>query len=320
MRNGKKIFFLTEAILGILVLCMAFLMIREKNGQQTVKVSVILQNAEDSQWAAFRYGLKMAAMDQNIDVFVAATEGALSAEEQYETMEQEIAYGADAVIVQPAAHSGEYLKKARKKVPVILLEEPEPDVFQGDSVVQADSFEMGETLARELLSDYEGNLSGKKIGILMDDSESEASMQRKEGLIDTLKDTGAEIVWCESADAVGDGKETLEQLPEVDCLLGTGDRALTTAGEAASGSELHGALVYGIGNSTEAVYYLDTGIVECLVVPDDFQTGYHSLSEAVRMVRNRFYRGEDHSISWKTLRREELFLEENQDLLFTMCQ
>ena len=36
-------------------------------------------------------------------------------------------------------------------------------------------------------------------------------------------------------------------------------------GEYAAANNLHGALVYGIGNSTEAVYYLDTGIVGCLV-------------------------------------------------------
>ena len=31
------------------------------------------------------------------------------------------------------------------------------------------------------------------------------------------------------------------------------------------------------GNSTEAVYYLDTGIAGCLVVPDEFNVGYQSL-------------------------------------------
>ena len=154
----------------------------------------------------------------------------------------------------------------------------------------------------------------------MDDMESTTSNLKKQGIVDVLGETKAQIAWCESADGHSGEGEQLEQLPEVDCLLGTGDRALTMAGDAAAKGELHGALVYGIGNSTEAVYYLDTGNVECLVISDQFQTGYQSMSEASRLARNRFYKGQDHQVSWKTLRREELFLKENQDLLFTMSQ
>ena len=57
------------------------------------------------------------------------------------------------------------------------------------------------------------------------------------------------------------------------------DNSLTAAGECSASNNLHGAVVYGIGNSTEAVYYLDTGSVECLVVPDEFNVGYQSLTE-----------------------------------------
>ncbi|MFR2836002.1 MAG: hypothetical protein ACLTCI_04085 [[Clostridium] nexile] len=35
-----------------------------------------------------------------------------------------------------------------------------------------------------------------------------------------------------------------------------------------------GELLYGIGQSTEAIYYLDKGIAECVVVPDEFNVGY----------------------------------------------
>ena len=36
------------------------------------------------------------------------------------------------------------------------------------------------------------------------------------------------------------------------------DDSLTMAGECAAADSLYGAQIYGIGNSTEAVYYLDT--------------------------------------------------------------
>ena len=58
MKNDKKVFFLIEAVLGIMVVVLAFLMLQEKNGKDLAKVSIILQNSEDNQWAGFKYGLK----------------------------------------------------------------------------------------------------------------------------------------------------------------------------------------------------------------------------------------------------------------------
>ena len=54
----------------------------------------------------------------------------------------------------------------------------------------------------------------------------------------------------------------------MDFVIALDDNSLTAAGECAAANNLHGAIIYGIGNSTEAVYFLDTGAVECLVVPD----------------------------------------------------
>lgn len=320
MKKGKKIFFLTEAVLGVMVVGVAFLMLREQNGQNTLRVSVILQNAEDSRWAAFRYGLKMAAQDQEIEMFVAGTEGILTAQEQAEIIESEVKYGADAVIVQPAAGNGEVLEKVAKKVPVILVEDTLMEENSGFAAVQPDNYRMGTVLAQELLKDYGGKLDGKKLGIYCENSESEAEQQRKQGLEDTLKEAGALIRWEASEKEMRQAGEILEDLPDVDCILGLDDGALTKAGETAAAGNLHGALVYGIGNSTEAVYYLDTGVVECLVVPDEFRVGYQSLTEAARSLKSYLYEPRGCSVSCTVLSRDTLFSKENQEILFTMSQ
>ena len=41
MKNDKKVFFLIEAVLGIMVVVLAFLMLQEKNGKDLAKVSII---------------------------------------------------------------------------------------------------------------------------------------------------------------------------------------------------------------------------------------------------------------------------------------
>ena len=67
-------------------------------------------------------------------------------------------------------------------------------------------------------------------------------------------------------------------------------------------------------------YYVDTGAVECLVVPDAFNVGYQSLTEIAKNLRNYFHEAGDHTVSHTVLRKENLFSKENQELLFTLCQ
>ena len=124
MNNSGKWFHVIEAVLAVMVILMAAAMLLEKNSKQYRKISVVIQDAEDTQWAAFRYGLKMAAQDQKVELVVASTADALTKEEQLNTIKREIELGADAVIVQPVPGDDleQKLRHLEKKVPIMLVE------------------------------------------------------------------------------------------------------------------------------------------------------------------------------------------------------
>ena len=100
----------------------------------------------------------------------------------------------------------------------------------------------------------------------------------EKGFLDAIEGKGGTVLW-----SLYEGGETRDQIlagqEETDFVIALDNASLISAGAASSSNDLHGALVYGIGNSTEAVYYLDVGSVECLVVPDEFSMGYESLNE-----------------------------------------
>ena len=121
MKNNKKMFFLTETLLAVMVIAVAFIMVRERNGKEQDKISVIIQDSEDTQWAAFQYGLKMAAEDMDVRMFIVSTGSTLTVEEEKSLIEREIDNGADAVIVQPVPGSEEMLWKMGNRVPVMLI-------------------------------------------------------------------------------------------------------------------------------------------------------------------------------------------------------
>lgn len=324
MRNINKTFILIEAVLAAAVAVLATMMIRENTRGDLGKVSVIVQDSDDNQWTAFKYGLRMAAVDQRIEMFVVGTEGMMTAEEQEKIIYQEIDNGADAVIVQPVAgkDTEAMLARVENRVPVMLVgsDAASDGGESGLPSVKPDNYALGKALAEEVLKDYAGNLEGKTLGIVSETDAVEASVNRRRGFEDVMNDTGVRTIWSVTGSFGEERGNSLGALPEADLVAALDDNSLTAAGECSASNNLHGAVVYGIGNSTEAVYYLDTGRVECLVVPDEFNVGYQSLTEMAGRLKNPFRGLKDRKVSGTVIRREELFTEENQDILFTMSQ
>ena len=321
MMNNKKGFVLTEVILMIMVIGLALMMISGQNKKALDKVSVILENAGDSQWSALKYGLKMAAEEEGIELAVVDVEEGLDAEAQKKVLEREIEDGADALIVQPVLDKNdqEVLKKIEKRVPVMLVgyEAEKGETRYDLPVIKEDNYEMGQALAEEMLKDFEGNIEEKKIGLLLASTDSNMLSSRECGFKDALEDKNANILEL-SLDSLLDREDNTES--KVDIVIALDDSNLTAIGEYLASSQPHGELLYGIGQSTEAIYYLDKGIAECVVVPDEFNVGYQSLSEVARKLDHYFENMKKQTVSYSVIRKETLFSKENQELLLTMSQ
>ena len=321
MMNNKKGFVLTEVILMIMVIGLALMMISGQNKKALDKVSVILENAGDSQWSALKYGLKMAAEEEGIELAVVDVEEGLDAEAQKKVFEREMEDGAEALIVQPVLDKNdqEVLKKIEKRVPVMLVgyEAEKGETRYDLPVIKEDNYEMGQALAEEMLKDFEGNIEEKKIGLLLASTDSNMLSSRECGFKDALEDKNANILEL-SLDSLLDREENTES--KVDIVIALDDSNLTAIGEYLASSQPHGELLYGIGQSTEAIYYLDKGIAECVVVPDEFNVGYQSLSEVARKLDHYFENMKKQTVSYSVIRKETLFSKENQELLLTMSQ
>ena len=156
MINNKKWFYILEVVLAVMVGILTVTMMREKNARDFKKITVIVQNADDHRWSAFRYGLRMAAQDHQADLMIVSTGEMLTAEEELNIMRQEADNGADAFIIQPVSGDDmeKNLKKIEKKIPVMLVEstasqEKELSLLPS---VQPDHYGMGRSLAEELLA------------------------------------------------------------------------------------------------------------------------------------------------------------------------
>ena len=66
----------------------------------------------------------------------------------------------------------------------------------------------------------------------------------------------------------------------------------------------------------KALYYLDSGIVQSIVVPEDYMMGYQSVSDLAEFInRNRFL-PKVQTVQHRIIHKDTLFAEENQEILF----
>ena len=324
MKNDKKVFILIEAILAVVFLIVAAFMLFDRADDRIQKISVVLQDSDSSQWSALKYGLEMAAADYDAELFVVSTGGSLTVEEEEALLEKEIDNGANGIIVQPVAGEGteEMLKKIGRKVPVMQVESAVTTDNETSAlpVARPDHYEMGAALADELLKDFNGSLEGKTLGIVANSKDTSAFQDKEEGFMDGIAQAGGEVRWTVNDYSGQEEELALPAYPEVDIIIALDDRCLIQAGEAAVNKNLYGAVVYGIGNSMEAFYYLDYGSVECLIVPDEFNVGYESVRGLIQKLQHPFRRVSVRSLSYSVVRKETLFSADNQNILFTMTQ
>lgn len=100
-------------------------MLYNKNEDKTERIAVIIPDIEESQWSAFKYGLKMASQEYGVNTILISKSNINLSEDEMEVVKQEIDKGADAIIVKMTGNSNEYsqLKKIQKKVPIMLAGE-----------------------------------------------------------------------------------------------------------------------------------------------------------------------------------------------------
>ena len=316
MKKNKN-FLLMEGLLASVALGLALLLLNSQTSSVQGKISVILPDSDSSRWAALKYGLKMAAKDQQVELAIVDTGASLTAKEQQRLINQESEGGADGIIFQPVSGiQVTELAKVKKQTPLLVLGNPLAEKEDTKiPQVAPDNYVLGQSLGIAMLQDYADKLAGKTLGILMTEKDIPLATTRLEGLEDTLKKTGIRTLWQVSLKQTTSVEEVLEKQDKVDLLVALDDESLQKLT-----SKARTPVAYGIGHSTETLYGLDVGIIAAEVVPDLFQMGYQSVVSMTEEWRPLFGTVKKQEVSFQVIRREELFSEEHQELLFTMSQ
>lgn len=317
-RNKIYLGVVISAIL-IVISYVSYGMLNIEKEEPYYTVSVIVENSNSDRWNAFKEGLNQGTEGSRLYVNVVSTGEFSSIKEECQIIERELENGADGVIVELCSSEdpGGLFAKAISGEKVVLVDNI-PDDSGLYPAVLPDNYKLGAELAKAIINGEGISLEGKTIGILCGNQKKWSLQQRLKGFEDTIADSGAEILWnfqVQGVQEFGMAKKYIKT-HQVDIIAALDNDETEKAVDFLLENKEISSRLYGEGRSEKAVYYLDKGMIQTMVVPNEYYMGYQSmvlmaerleqLGREVRLVEADFL----------SVTKEELYDEEIGKILF----
>lgn len=325
MKNKNMFILVVSALLFITFTASASALIMSGMREDPVKVSVVVEDSGSGKWTAFLAGVEQAAKDTGIKINVVSTGRNMTVSQQYAIIKEEIASGAEGIILQVANSSGteNMISDISSKAVLELVDTSasmDVDVEGKSACIAPDNIEVGRALANEVRIALGSDLSGIRIGIVDTSRRQNANIERMEGFLENIESSGATIVWKEnSASNTSDYIVTKQMVNYADVIVALDNAGLEAASEYAARVDVT-PFIFGEGTSIKNVSYLDDGLIRSMVVPNEYYMGYQSLSAIKRRMENRLTPMENEYVTFRVVNKENLFDENNQRMLFPVLQ
>lgn len=325
MKRDRIYFGVLLLVLIMVIIWAAIGMLSVGKIEKTYSVSVIVDDSNNERWMPMREGLEQAASDYGIKLNYVSTGKFGSVEEEMILINREVENGADGIIVQMIESEGYSfnVESIHRDVAMMLLE---TDVMPQDvyAITQANNIGIGRALGEAVLADFGDKITGKKIGVLCGNQKQCSMQQRLAGLEAILSENKMEIGWK----ILSTDKDLVEVLNDkqrkqpVDVIIALGNDETEKAVDylMADSDRKNRCLLYGEGSSEKVVYYLDREVIASLVVPNDFNMGYQSMSAIANQLMYRLSSAKSTEVDYLVINKENLYDEDNQKILFPIVQ
>lgn len=326
MKSNRNVFILVVAVL-LLVILMASTSALIMSGvrDDPVRISVVVDDSGSARWASFLAGLEQAAKDNSVKLNIVPTGKNYTLNQQRMAINEEIADGADGIVLQIASSRGteEMISDIGGKAVLLLVDtsaDMDVDVEGKSACIDADNLAIGRALANEVRIAFGNDLAGHRIGIVAGNQKQNCLIERMEGFNENIASSGASVIWTDySINDVSTKIEIRQSQDKADILVALDNAGLEAVCEYVMRVG-ENPDIFGEGTSIKNVSYLDDGLINSMVVPNEYYMGYQSVVAITRRLENRLTPMEDQHISYRVINRENLFDESNQRVLFPVVE
>ena len=320
MKRRNNLFAALVLSLMVMIAIVTILMIRQSGSTDSPRqIHVIIDNSSDNRWVQFIAGMHQAAEDQGVSLTIMPTGKLSGLAEQESLISRAVASGTDGVIIQLMAgpEAASTLEAFSSSTNFEIVDGDDYEVMSNVvGIVSPDHTAIGEALAQEVMKFADRPVGECYIGVIKGSDAMSSAQERLTGFEEALKSGGGKIAWILYQNNDSENiKDLLANYPVPDILVALDNSGMEAAGEYAASLDKK-ITVIGTGSSMKAIYYLDSGIAQSLVVPEDYMMGYQSVTDLAEFIhRNRFL-PLARTITHRVIHRDTLFAEENQEILF----
>lgn len=286
-------------------------------------VSVIVEDSSSDRWNAFKEGLNQGIMNSRIRLNIVSTTEISSIEEECSIISREMENGADGIIVEMCSSKdveGLFYQTVERSPVVLVNTEIEPESVY--TVVSPDHYGIGAAIA-EAVAEKENSVSGKlRIGVLAGNQEKQSMQQRLQGFRDSIAEEDAEIVWTILENVPKKSRAMTEYIRQnpVDVIVAMENDETEWAVDVLLDNPDISYSVYGEGRSEKAVYYLDQGVIQALVVPNEYYMGYQSVVAMAKKLGQQIPSGESREIDFLSVTKDRLYDKDIGEILFPIVR
>ena len=303
----------TIVILLVIIIFFATGINREEEHRH---VSLIVYGEDSERWENLRQGAELVCEEKNADISLITMMSENDAEEQKDIINRETEDGTDALIIAACNSSkiGSFIKNKKLRIPVVFVETTGSE--EDMKCFAPDDYRMGYELGEELV-DKESDIV--TVSIVSENTERDSVALRKQGLMDAIENkVGRIIIWEKNEDSKNPNTRTFlqkELVSRATDVIVTFDNSTTDALMDALENLNKSSKVYSIATSDKAVYNLYNKRIKALSYTNEFSMGYLAAMYALdRSYSQKRY--QDEVIDHRIVRKENMYDEDNQTLLF----
>ncbi len=306
------------AALLLVFLVIVFLQINtgSEKKEEHRKLSLIVYGDDSERWESVRQGAELICGENSADLRVLTMSSDNDHEEQEQIIKREIDDGADALVIAAcdSANIRDFTEGLRTRIPIVFIESlAEND--GGLTVITPDDYKMGYEMGEAII---EGERQIATIAIISDNTKRDSVSLREQGLRDAIEGKFVKVInWTKDESRHNLSTRTFIQraiVSEATDVIVTFDNTTTDALIDALTNLNKQSKVYSISTSEKAVYSLNKGMIKSLEYTDEFSMGYLAALYALDHSKAKDY--SDKEIDFKIVRKEDMYDEDNQELLF----
>ena len=317
MKRYRELLIIAVLMLVFLIAALSQTKIPSPKLQNEKRVSLIVYGDDSERWENLRQGAGLVCENNDAGLSLLTMLSEDDVGEQEEIIEREIENGADALIIAPVNSSQirDYIINRRIKIPVAFVESVESD--DKDLIdIAPDDYRMGYELGEKLVENESDIVT---VAVVSNNTGRDSVALREKGLMDAIDGkVGKILTWSRSE--YNNKTETRvfiqkSLVSEATDVIVTFDNSTTDALLDALTNLNKQSKLYSVSTSNKAVYNLYSREILSLGYPNEYAMGYLAAENVLdRSHAKKAY--SDKEIEYRIIRKENMYDEDNQTLLF----